>query len=55
MENVIDDVIQKIALVTHDDEAAAIGLQKGFEPQGRLEIEMVGRLVEQQQVGLGKQ
>ena len=34
---------------------AAIGFEEGFEPQRRLEIEMVRRLVEQQQVGLREQ
>ncbi len=37
------------------DQGAAIIAQKPLEPQRRLEVEMVGRLVEQQQVGLGEE
>ncbi len=55
MENVVDDVVEEIALVADHDEAAAIGLEERFEPERRLEIEMVRRLVEQQQVRLREQ
>ena len=55
MQDVVGDIVQKIALVAHHDEAAAIGFEEGLEPHRRLEIEMVRRLVEQQQIGLGEQ
>ena len=37
------------------DQGAAIIAQKPFEPQRRFEVEMIGRLVEQQQIGLGEE
>src|SRR6478735_9331662 len=55
MQDVLGNTVQQIALVAHYDETCPIGLEEGFEPQRRLEIEMVGRLVEQQQVRLGEQ
>ena len=38
-----------------EDDAAGIGFQIALQPGGRLGVEMVGRLVEQQHVGLGEQ
>ena len=55
MQDVLGNTVQQIALVAHHDEACPIGFEEEFEPQRRLEIEMVRRLVEQQQVGLGEQ
>ena len=37
------------------DQGAPIIAQKAFEPQGGFEVEMIGRLVEQQQIGLGEE
>ena len=37
--------------MSHGDDRAGIVLQKAFEPGDRFRVEMVGRLVEQQQVG----
>ena len=51
----IDDVVEQIALVADDDHRRAVALEEILQPQGRFEIEMVRRLVEQQQVGLGEQ
>ena len=36
------------------DDAALIVVQEAFEPGDRLGVEMVGRLVEQEQVGRGQ-
>src|SRR5262249_2357015 len=55
MQDVLGNTVQQIALVAHHDEACPIEFEEGFEPQRRLEIEMVGWLVEQQQVWLGEQ
>ena len=55
MQDVVGDIVQKIALMAHHDEAAAIGFEEGLQPHGSLEIEVVRRLVEQQEIGLGEQ
>ena len=47
--------VQQLAVVADQHEAVPVAAQKALEPQRRFEIEMIGRLVEQQQVGLGKQ
>jgi HAMP domain-containing protein len=41
--------------VADQDQGASIVAQKTFEPQGCFEVEVIGRLVEQQQIGLGEQ
>ena len=46
---------QEGAVVADDDEGALEALQPVFEPVDRAEIEMVGRLVEQQHVGILRQ
>jgi len=48
--NAVDHGIQKIAIMRHQQQSAAIALQPLLEPDDRVEIEMVGRFVEQQQV-----
>jgi hypothetical protein len=55
MQNVIDHGVEQVAFVTDHDETAAIAPQKRLEPHRGFEIEMVRRLVEQQQLGLGEQ
>ena len=44
---------QEGAVVADDHESAVIALQPALQPVDRGQIEMVGRLVQQQQVGLG--
>jgi hypothetical protein len=47
--------VQEIAVVADQEEGLGIAPQVVLEPQARLEIKMVGRLVQEQQVGLGEQ
>jgi len=47
--------VEQGTVVADDQDRAAVGLEIGLQPQRGLEIEVVGRLVEQQQVGLGEQ
>ena len=49
------DVVEEVAVVRHQHDAAGILLEIALEPGHRLCIQMVGRLVEQQDVGLGEQ
>ena len=55
MKDVIDDLVEELPVVADQQQRVAIAAQKLAEPQRRFEIEMVGRLVEQQQVGLGEE
>ena len=47
-----DELVQKLAVVRDDQDRAGITLQIFLEPEQRLEVEMVRRFVEQQQVRL---
>ena len=51
-DDAADELVQKLAVVRDDENRAGIGLQVVLEPQQRFEVEVIGRLVEQQQVGL---
>ena len=54
-ENPAGDVVEEVAVVGDDQDRAGILAQMAFEPVDRLGVEMVGRLVEQQQFGLFEQ
>ncbi len=51
----IAGVVKKIAVVRHDDGCAFPLAEVALEPFDRLNIKMIGRLIEQQQIGVGKQ
>ena len=51
----VDGIVEKLAVVADDERGIRIFLQPRFQPQRALEIEVIGRLVEQQNIGLGKQ
>src|SRR5262249_1991716 len=53
-ENPAGDVVEKIAIVGDDQDRAGIVAQMALKPGDRLGVEMVGRLIEQQQIGLGE-
>ncbi len=55
MQDVVDDVVEQVAVVADDDDGGRIGLEIVDQPQHALEIEIVGGLVEQQEVGGGEQ
>ena len=55
MQDRVDRIIEKLAIVADDQRGMRVFLQARFEPQRALEIEIVGRLVEQEQVRLGEQ
>ena len=52
LDDAADELVQELAVVRDQQDRAGVGLQVVLEPQQRLEVEMVGRLVEQQQVRL---
>ena len=51
LQNPARDVVEEIAIVRDGDDRAGIVLEKPLEPRDRLRIEVVRRLVEQQQIG----
>ncbi len=55
MEDVVGHGVEDVAVVADDEEGSPPVAQEGLQPQGRFEVEMVGRLVEQQQVRLGEE
>ena len=52
LEDVVDERIEKLAVVRNHQDRAGIILEIILEPAERFEIEMVRRLVEHEQVGL---
>ena len=50
MQHVRNDVIEEFAIVRDHNQGAGIAPQPFLEPEHRVEIEMVGRFVEQQQI-----
>jgi hypothetical protein len=55
LEDPAGDIVEEVAIVGDDHHRARIGAQMLFQPRGGFGIEMVGRFVEQQQVGLAQQ
>ena len=55
LEDPAGDVVEEVAIVGDDQDGAGIIAQMAFEPLDGLGVEMVGRLVEQQQLGLLEQ
>ncbi len=50
MGDVIDHFVEKVAVVGDQQQGTRVALEPVFEPDDRIEIEVVGRLVEQQQI-----
>ena len=55
LENPLGRVVEKVAVVGHGHDRAGKFLQELLEPVHAFRIEVVGRLVQQQHVGLGQQ
>ena len=55
LEDPAGDVVEEVAVVGDDEDGARIVAQVALEPQHRFGIEVVGRLVEQQKLGLLQQ
>ena len=49
------DRVQKVPIVRDDDHRALAPGQNTFEPANRVDVEVVSRLVEQHDVGIGEQ
>ena len=55
LEDPLGDVVEEVAVVGDRDDGAGVVLQEPLEPLDALGVEVVGRLVEQQQVGSAEQ
>ena len=55
MQDLVDGGVEQVAIMADDDHGARIVRQMIFQPQRAFEIEIVGGLVQQQQVGRRKQ
>jgi hypothetical protein len=55
LEDPARDVVEEVAIVGHRHDGALVLLEVALEPRDRLGVEVVGGLVEQQQVGRGEQ
>ena len=55
MQDLVDRGVEQVAVMADDDHGARIVRQMVLQPQRAFEIEIVGRLVEQQQIGRGEQ
>ena len=55
MQNMGGDGVEQIAIMADDEDAGRIAREIIDQPERALEIEVIGRLVEQQQLGLGEQ
>ena len=55
MDNFVDDRIEKIAIVGDQDQRPCVTLKPFFEPDDGIEVEVVSRFIEQQQIGAANQ
>ena len=55
LEDPLGDVVEEVAVVGDRDDRARVLLQEPLQPVDRLGVEVVRRLVEQQQVGMAQQ
>ena len=55
LEDPLGDVVEEVAVVGDEDDGAGVFLQVPFEPGDALGVEVVGRLVEEQEVGAFEQ
>src|SRR5438067_1793488 len=51
LEDPAGDVVEEVAVVGHRDDGAGVFGEESLQPRDRLGIEMVGRLVEQEEIG----
>ena len=55
LKNPLGDIIEKVAVVSDGDDAAWVLSQVPLQPAHRLSIEVVGRLIQQKEVGLAQE
>ena len=55
VQDCADRAVEQVAVVADDQHGVRVAGEEGLEPDRALEVEIVGRLVEQQHVGAGEQ
>ncbi len=55
MQHVICHPVEKVAVVCNEQQGAAVAAKPLFQPQYCIQIQMIGRFIEQQQVGAAHQ
>ena len=55
MQDGIHRVVEQVAIMADDDDGVRVAGEVIFQPERAFEIEIVGRLVEQQEIGRGEQ
>ena len=55
LDHIGSDVFEKVAVVADHHAREGRGFEKALEPQDAVEIEVIGRLVEQQNIGMAEQ
>ncbi len=51
VQDAADDRIEELAIVRHEQQCPAVLPQPFLQPQHRIEVQVIGRLIEQQQLG----
>ena len=52
LDHVVRDVVEEVSIVRHHDDGARVLVDEDLEPLDRRRVEVVGRLIENEQVGL---
>ena len=55
MQDDVGDAVQKIPVVGNDDQGATVTFEPVFKPQDGIQIEVVRRFIQQQQIGRAHQ
>ncbi len=52
VQDLADGAVEEVAVVAHKKHRAGVSLQEALQPDRRFQVQVIGRLVQQQQVGL---
>lgn len=55
MHDDVDDAVEEVPIMRDDDQGAGVTLEPVFQPDDGVQIQMVGRFIEQQEVGRAHQ
>ena len=54
-ENPAGDIVEEIAIMRHGDDGTGVLVEKALQPGDGFRVQMIGRFIEQQHVGLRQQ
>ncbi|MNE75652.1 hypothetical protein D3C76_1451500 [compost metagenome] len=55
MQDLVDDWVEEITVMRNQHQGARIAFQPAFQPDHRIQIQVVGGFVQQQQIGTANQ